>query len=216
MRAVYTLSFVQGYVGHPYWPELERVINIDKESGTRRARSEATKSNALTQHLLRIGMTVEELAELRIKAERPFYTVADMPAPLRNGHDTNEIIIPQIHILGCLTQAADTAPSATRVANPEQIRSVLQVPEPIFTGKHEADGVWERFTVVTSGTGAKLSNQRALRRNSYISGFSAPLTIEFDDSLVDPAKVRNFLSYAGREVGIGASRKLGWGRFTVS
>jgi hypothetical protein len=33
--------------------------------------------------------------------------------------------------------------------------------------------------------------------------------------LAGPSRVRDFIAYAGREVGIGASRKMGWGRFTV-
>ena len=213
MKQTYQLAFARGYIAHPYWPELERLINIEKESGTRRARSEANRTKALTQYLTKIDMTVADLEKLRTRANRPFYTVADQP-PV-NGHDAREIIIPPHQVYGCLVQAADVAPAATRIANPDQVRSVLTIDEPVYTSKTAGDGVWERFAVVTSGSGAKLSNQRALRSNVYLAAFSAPLSVEFDDSLVDPKKVREFLAYAGREVGIGASRKLGWGRFTV-
>ena len=95
------------------------------------------------------------------------------------------------------------------------MRSVFTLPLRIYTGKSKPDGAWERFAVVSAGTGAKLSNQRGFRSNDYIRQFSGRLTIEFDASLADQSRVRDFITYAGREVGIGASRKMGWGRFTV-
>ena len=38
--------FDKGYIADPYWPERERVINIDKQSGMSRARSSANRPNA--------------------------------------------------------------------------------------------------------------------------------------------------------------------------
>jgi hypothetical protein len=102
------------------------------------------------------------------------------------------------------------------VASRDQVRSVLGIREPIYTGKTEPDGVFERFAVVTSGTGGKLSNQRALRRNAYIGAFAGDLVLEFDRTVAEPGKVEDFIAYFGREIGIGASRKLGWGRFTIA
>jgi hypothetical protein len=55
-----------------------------------------------------------------------------------------------------------------------------------------------------------------LRRNEYLGPFAAELTVEFDNALVDPVKVTDFVAFAGREVGVGASRKLGWGRFEIA
>ena len=200
----YSLHFTKGYVAHPYWPELERLINIDKESGTRRARSEANRAKALNEYLTKHGMTYDQYLDLQKLAQRQFYM---------NG--TGEIIIPEHQVYGCLAQAADLARSATRVASRDQIRSVLKVCGPIHTGKSRADGTWERFAVVTAGTGAKLSNQRALRRNEYIADFSGELAIEFDPHVVSPDRVLTFIRFAGSDVGLGASRKLGWGRFSV-
>ena len=54
-----------------------------------------------------------------------------------------------------------------------------------------------------------------MRRNAYVGAFTGELIIEFNNALVDPKKVTDFISYAGRDVGIGASRKLGWGRFEL-
>ena len=75
--------------------------------------------------------------------------------------------------------------------------------------------MWEHFVVVTAGTGAKLSNQRGLRRSPYIQNFDGELTVEFNDTLVRPERVRQFIEFTGRDVGVGASRKMRWGRFEV-
>lgn len=68
---------------------------------------------------------------------------------------------------------------------------------------------------VTSGSGAKLSNQRGLRVNEYLSNFRGALNLEFSEEAVKPARMRDFVAYVGREIGVGASRKMGWGRFVV-
>ena len=197
------LHFAKGYIAHPYWPERERLITIQKESGMKRLRSEAKAKQALDTYLRDRGMSMDDYRALEKAADRPFYTA--------NGG--SEIIIPAHHLYGCLVQGCDAAPASSRLAKTDQIRTVL-TPSDLHTGKQKEDGVWERFVVVTAGTGAKLSNQRALRSNPYIEDFDATGTIEvFGDH--DRKKVHDFLAFVGREVGVGASRKLGWGRFTV-
>lgn len=44
----------------------------------------------------------------------------------------------------------------------------------------------------------------------------ATATFEIDPDLVKPDTLRNMLTWAGAWVGIGASRKMGWGRFSVA
>lgn len=83
------------------------------------------------------------------------------------------------------------------------------------TAKTQADGTWERFAVVSAGTGQKLSNQRALRSNPYIEDFGAEGSITLAPEYVRPETLRAALAWAGQAVGLGASRKMGWGRFTV-
>jgi hypothetical protein len=145
---------------------LERFINVDKESGVRRVRSEAARQKALAEYLAKTGITVGELDALRERADRLFYTAADVErmsfgqCPL-NGHDPDEICIPPNQIYGYLAQASDLARSATRVASRDQIRSVLTVTQPIYTGKSEPDGVFERSAVVTSGLGPQQRRRAA-------------------------------------------------------
>jgi hypothetical protein len=86
---------------------------------------------------------------------------------------------------------------------------------PWKTGKLKADGVWERFVNVTGGTGQKLSNQRGFRRSFYIENFTATGEISFNPSFVKPDILRSLIEFGGANVGVGACRKMGWGRFVL-
>ena len=208
------ITFAKGYIADPYWPEMEKRINIEKESGMRRTRSGDKAQKALRDYLNAKGLTIDDYEKICERAERPFYTVGDTgaePGPL----GVSEIVIPAHHLYGTFAQAADMASSSIRIARPEQLRSVLSVQD-VFTGKTKGDGVFSRFVVVKAGAGQKLSNQRSLRENDFLGPFSAQLTVEFDEEALRPERVRDFVSFAGREIGVGASRKLGWGRFTTN
>jgi hypothetical protein len=188
-----------GYIAHPYTVEMYKLIELQKRSGMMRARSDKKRREALEKALKDAGMSFSDYEELKRLAERPFATDAG-----------GEIIIAGARILDCLVNASDVAPSAAKMDN---IRSRLKATD-FRTGKSKPDGVWERFAVVRSATG-KLSNQRGLRSNQYIENFTAEGEITFDPAMVQPKALRQLLEFAGREVGIGASRKMGWGRFTV-
>lgn len=197
------IYFPKGYIANPYWPELEKLINIQKESGMKRARSAANARAALEQHLKSLDMTLAAYEDLERLAKRPFYTDSD-----------SNIVIPGHHFYGMLVASADTIRAAGRACPPEQVRVRLDASD-LSTGKTEPDGVWSRFVTVTSGTGAKLSNQRALREDFYIEDFTAKGSIGFSPEFVRPDTLRTMLEYGGQNIGIGASRKMGWGRFEV-
>ena len=194
---------VDSYIGHPYWPERERLINITKESGMSRARSDANRNKALETYLKNHNMTVADYERLEELAERPFYTDQD-----------GQIIVPELHVISMIVAACDSARAAQRPIGPDQVRSAITVTT-WPTGKTQPDGVWNRFAVVTAGTGAKLSNQRALRVNPFVEDVDCEGRIALNATLVDAKKFRQLLDYAGSDVGIGASRKMGWGRFHV-
>ena len=208
MRFRLSVHFDKGYIAHPYWPEREKLINIQKESGMNRVRSTAAREQALKAYLQSRGMTVEDYKGLEAAADRQFYL---------GGDGDKRIIIPAHHVYGCFAQACDQAASAARLTRREQLRSLLWTSD-WLTDKTGPDGVWERMVVVTSGTGARLSNQRALRANEYIRDFNAEGEIRLLVAAPDDAlgrRLRDFVAFAGRDIGIGASRKMAWGRFEI-
>src|SRR5574338_1517613 len=201
-----TLTFSEpGYIAHPYWPEMDKLINIQKESGINRARSAANRRKALQEYLGQVGMTLAEYEALAAAAARPFHTA----------RETGEIVIPSDKVLSFLVAVTDQARAATRPCPPDQVRSAVKASD-WRTGKTAADGVWERYAVVESGTGAKLSNQRGLRRSSFIRNFEAAGWVSVNPDFVKPETLRRAIEWGGENVGIGAARKMGWGRFTLS
>jgi len=203
-----TLYFPGRYIADPYWPEREELINIQKASGINRARSEAKREEALTTYLQRIGMSRDQYDELQTKAERPWY---------RQGpRDDGLIIIPSHQLYGCLIESCKAAPAAIRPCEATNIRSLLRVSD-FVTPKQRSDGIYRRLVMPKSGTGQPLSNQRALRMNSYIEDFEASGTLAyFPDDLRDyGASLQDFLHYAGQRVGVGAARKMACGRFSI-
>jgi hypothetical protein len=64
---------LHSYVGHPYWPEMEQLINITKESGMNRARSSANRRAALEEWLRANNMTLADFERLEAEANRPFH-----------------------------------------------------------------------------------------------------------------------------------------------
>jgi len=196
-----SLKFTEpGYIASPYWPEMYRIIEISKLSGINRIRSEKKQREALEEHLRGIGMSLADYEKLKLDSQRPFHTNGD-----------GGIVIPGDKILSCLVSASDEAPSKLRI---ESIRTVMTASD-FHTGKNKPDGSWERFAVVKTGSGKTLSNQRGFRTNQYIKNFTATGSITHDDKMVKPEAIVDLLKFAGRAKGIGASRKMGWGRFEV-
>jgi hypothetical protein len=202
MKLAFTASFQKGYIADPYWPARDTLINIQKQSGMNRAKSDANRRKALEAHLKSVGMSFDDYEELEQRAAAPFYM---------NG---SHILIPDLHVYGFLVNSVDQARSAQRPCEPDQVRSRFTASS-WMTTKSKADGVWERFAMVSAGTGQKLSNQRGLRRSQYIEKFSADGEIEFDEAFVKPSVLRDLVEFGGINIGIGASRKMGWGRFAV-
>jgi hypothetical protein len=216
-------TFTKGYIANPYWPEMARLIDIQKQSGVNRARSAANRRKALDEYLRANGMKLTDYEELERLAARPFHTNgsgalahanANASADAHADGSSPEIIIPEEKVYAFLVNACDVARSANRPCPPEQIRTLIKATD-WHTGKTKPDGVWERFAVVASGTGQKLSNQRGFRSSQYISNFTATGSVEINPSFVKPDVLRRLIEWGGENIGIGASRKMGWGRFTL-
>ena len=195
---------LETYIGHPYWPEREKLINIQKESGLSRARTAQTRRKALDDYLASIDMTRAQYDDLERLASRPFYT-----------SDEGVIIVPALHMVSMIVATCDTISARARPCPPNLVRTLIR-PTGWQTAKTAPDGVWERFATVTSGTGQKLSNQRALRADPYIEDADATGVIGIDDSDIRAEVLWKALAWAGVHVGIGAARKMGKGRFTLT
>lgn len=198
-----TLTFPGQYIGNPYWPAMFRLIEITKESGMNRARAQQNRRKALEEHLRLKGLTMDDFEKIEREAKEPFHV---------NSEGT--IVIPAERILSFLVATCDEARSAQRPCQPEQVRSRFTATD-FVTNRNKPDGVWERFATVTAGTGAKLSNQRGFRSNAYIEAFTATGALSFDTQFVNPETLKAAIKWGGQFVGIGASRKMGKGRFIV-
>jgi hypothetical protein len=207
---------LRSYIADPYWPERERLINIQKESGMNRARSSANRRKALEEHLRANDMTLADYERLEVLASRPFHT-----------DDDGRIVIPSRQVTAMIVATCDEARAAFRPCPPEQVRYAIRASSWTTDVTPDDALVWERYAMVTAGTGARLSNQRALRRNAYIGAeppdetlaatkpVTARGTVEVDPEMVKPDVLLNALTWAGQRIGIGACRKMGWGRFEV-
>lgn len=192
------------YIADPYWPEQFRVIEITKQSGMNRAKSDANRRKSLEEYLRMKNMTLDDFEKLKVLAKRPFHT-----------NEQGEIIIPADRVLSFLVATCDEARAAYKPCPPEQVRSRF-VASDFVTSKTKPDGIWSRFSTVTAGTGNKLSNQRGLRENPFIENFSASGTVTFDEQFINSQTLENAIKWGGEFVGIGASRKMGKGRFKLS
>jgi hypothetical protein len=203
IEAKIALSFTSPFVAHPYWPEMYQLIEITKKSGVNRAKTDANRRKALEEYLRANNMTLADFEKLEAASRRPFHLI------------DGEIVIPRESVMAFLVACNSTARSAFRACPPEQVWSRI-IASPLRTGKTKSDGTWRRFATVNMGTGAKASNQRGLRENDYIENFTATGTLRFDEQTVDPDTLRNVIGWGGQFVGIGASRKMGKGRFDLS
>ena len=213
---LYNLTIdLHSYLGNPYRPEMERLINITKESGMSRARSSANRRKALEEHLRSEGMTLAEYDELEKAAHRPWDTDAE-------GH----ILIPRLNVTSCMVAICSSIRAAGRPCTPDMVRIALRLSPWTTNVSPEDASTWTRFAVVTGGTGAKLSNQRGMRSDQIIGSdtpegdpgkpVTATGTCDLNPEMVRPEVLATALSWGGEHVGIGASRKMGFGRFTLA
>lgn len=197
-------TFTSPYIAHPYWQEMYQVIEITKKSGLARAKSDANRRKSLEEYLRANGMTLADFERLEALSKRPFHI-----------DSSGQIFIPSDNVMAFLVACNDMARAAFKASPPDQVWTRIRATN-FMTGKFAPDGTWTRYATVTLGTGAKASNQRGLRENAYIENFTASGQISFDEETVNPEALRNVIHWGGQFVGIGASRKMGRGRFNLS
>lgn len=200
-----TLS-VRRYIADPYWPEQEQVISILKKSGSSNSRSaEEKREEKLATYLKTIKMSMEDFRALEKKAAEPWYRKV-------RGDANSPIIIPSRQLTGMLVHAASSAPAGSRM-DCDNLRSVISVSD-FVTNRTKSDGTFSRYVVPKDGKGNPISNQRRFMEDEYIEGFTAAGTVEFPDSK-KPENVKQLIVHAIESVGVGACRKMDYGRGAV-
>lgn len=187
-----------GYIGLPYWPERNQIINITKEVNPKLG--EAKKQAALLAALEKRGLTMADYEVVVHKAARPFYT---------NGSE--EIVIPERVFQSFINHASMTAPKAIPRIMSKGLTfiGVRIVDGYLHTGKTAPDGTFDRFVKLEE------SNQRSFSSSPYIADFTAEGRLQVDEEIIKAADLRKLVEWAGRWNGIGSARPQGYGRFSV-
>jgi hypothetical protein len=151
-------------------------------------------------------MDIKQYNELIEKSKRQWY---------RKNHDNpkSTIVIPMHQMYGMLVYGAMTAPAGCRV-NPDNVRSVMQVSD-FVTNKTKCDGVFSRYVMPKGPEGKPISNQRRLTENEYVEDVEATGKITIDPNEIKGTVVKDLFEHALHRNGIGACRKMGYGRGTV-
>ena len=208
MKRIEVALHFTSYIGLPFWPERNFLINISKEvhpklQGEKRQR-------AINASLEKAGKTTEDYERAQIRAARPFYTINDKNPDLGDG----EILIPTRHFLSFLNHTSQTAPRAVPRISDKGLTFIAikfnGVPG-LKTGKTIRDAeVFGRFVKLAE------SNQRTWSESQYISEFNAEGTFHLDEEIIKANDLQKLIEYGGKYVGIGSARPQGYGRFTVT
>jgi hypothetical protein len=192
-----------GYIGLPYWPERNTLINIMKEVHPKLA--ETKKQAAIAAACEKRGISLDELKKLEALAARPFYT--------DDGTRTGEIVIPQRVFQSFLNNTSQECPKAVPRISAKGLTfiGVRLLHGFLRTGKTEADALrFERFVKMEE------SNQRTFSSSLYVTDFIAKGVIQLDEEVIKSADLRKLIEYGGRWYGIGSARPQGFGRFAVT
>jgi hypothetical protein len=207
MKIQIALEFAEpnskGYIGKPYWPERNTLINIAKDVNPKLG--EAKKAAAVAAACEKRGVTPEQYTKLIERAARPFYT--------RDETRAGEIVIPERAFQSFINHASMEAPRAVpRVPEKGLTFIGVRVNEGFFhTGKTEKDAqLFERFVKNEE------SNQRMWSSDPFIVNFSARGVLILDETIIKSEELKKLLEWGGHRVGIGGARPQGFGRFRIS
>ena len=201
MRVTLNLT---NYIAHPFWPARNAVIEIEKKSGVNRQKSEEKRVASLKAECARQAISYERYLELKKEAAEQWYRRPD-----------RRIYIPRHQIAGALVQTIGTAPKALRgMFDKNNFRALVQIGD-METQIIEPSGVFGRFVKLEG------SNQRSYQENEYIGQYlekGEPFTAEGEVTMDDDKQidtVKSLFRVAVEQIGIGAARKMGFGRGTV-
>lgn len=205
MKTISVTLQLNNYIAHPFWPARNACIEIEKKSGVNRQKSEEKRIAALKAECSRQGCTYEQYLEFRKQAAEQWY---------RNSDGT--IYIPRHQIAGGLVQTIGTAPKALRGQfDRDNFRALVQISD-FATDREKADGVFSRFVKLEG------SNQRSWQENEYLGQYletGEPFEARGTIAVIDEKArdtVKALITATVEMVGIGAARKMGFGRGVVA
>lgn len=189
----------KNYIAHPFWPEQKQLIEIQKKSGMNMARGETKRAAALRAELEKRGLSEADYESIQKAAAKPFHV-----------SEAGWIYIPSRNVESFLAHVAQVCPRAMRGGLTAQNAhsSTVVVTPGLITQKRQPDGEFTRFVKL------EMSNERSLQSNSYIEDFEAVGRLELADGL-RKEDIFRLMEWGGREIGMGASRSQGYGRFSV-
>lgn len=193
------------YIAHPYWPAKNRVIEIQKKSGYNRLKNEDKRLVAIKTECENQGCTYDQYLALIETAKAQWYTNSE-----------GLIMIPRHQIAGSLVETIGRAPKALRGEfDKENFRALVQVGD-FVTDRTEGSGLFARFVKLET------SNQRSWQENEFLGQyleagepFAAEGTIAFGGSPKTEQTIRALFTKAVEDTGIGAARKMGFGRGAI-
>ena len=207
MAEIHVVLRMTNYIAHPFWPARNRVIEIEKKSGVNRQKSDDKRQAALKAECQRQGYTLEQYEQFKREAAEQWYRT--------NGRGS-AIIIPRHQLAGAVVQTIATAPKALRGPfDKDNFRALIQIGD-FATTLTVASGVFGRFVKLEG------SNQRSWQENEYVGRYldtgapfdaSGVITIP-DAKQVDTVKA--ILTQAVEAIGVGAARKMGFGRGKIA
>jgi hypothetical protein len=197
------------YIGLPYWPERNFVIDIAKSVHPKLA--DAKKLQARTAALEKVGKTMTDYEVALVRAARPFYTINDDNPDLGDG----EIVIPARNFLSFVNHASMEAPKAIPRIGAKGLTFIgVRFFGPVDgfrTGLTMTDAkMFSRFVKMAE------SNQRVFSETPYVANFVAHATLTLDEEVIRAGDFRKLIEWGGKWIGIGGARPQGFGRFTVA
>ena len=197
---------MQNYIAHPFWPARNLCIDIEKKSGVNRQKSEEKRRAALEAECGKRDMSYDDYLAAREQAAEQWY---------RENGPGSAIVIPRHQLAGALVQTIAGAPKALRGPfDKDNFRAFVQLGD-FLTDRERSDGTFSRFVKLEG------SNQRSWQENDYIGryldkgeAFQAEGVVTIADDKT-AATVKALLEKAVQSIGLGAARKMGFGRGLV-
>jgi len=204
MKPITVKLLMNNYIAHPFWPARNKCIEIEKKSGVNRQKSDEKRVAALKAECSRQGCTYEQYLEFRLQAAEQWYRGAD-----------GTIYLPRHQLAGAIVQTISSAPKALRGQfDRDNFRALIQLGD-FSTDRKKPDGMFSRFVKLEG------SNQRSFQENEYIGmyldvgePFEATGTIAVADAKQGDT-VKALFAAAVETIGVGAARKMGFGRGTI-